>query len=251
MVIKIGSITKKEMNRNQIGGKEFYDKQGIGHNPMSFLLSLIAIFVMLYIGFKYINSGDPLAVAYAQYSFLLAFFGIVGFIAIDIFDDSKVTIVPRKFILTDYINVLIKALIMFIIVALVITITRVTVRFALTDIDFVLYYLFASICEELFFRAFLIGTFIKIRERIELSSGYKFIYNLVAVSISSFAFMFAHFEVYGSDLGLLLSTLFAGYILGLGFIYFEDISANQIAHFGINFVFIATTFGLTAVLVTF
>lgn len=215
------SVTKRIINKNTL------NKKNVGNTVISFTLMITGSLVMLYIGLKYIGSSDEIERLYAMYAFVMVFFGISGLVTTDYYDDKKINIIP-KFNEMDTTSYVIHTLIIFICAAIAEAWLKITMRLALSDIDFILYAVFAGVCEEAFFRKFLINMIIR------LNTGYNekpnIITLIIALFVSSFAFMAIHLGVYGSDPIMLISTLIGGFILGIGYIAFRDISANITAH---------------------
>lgn len=199
-----------------------------GHTKISYILNTLGILIMVYIGTKYINSPDAISVAFAEYSFLLCGFGIAGFFTIDYFDNRKINIYPEKFPKFDPVRFLVAVTVLFMPALFIDYFLKITMRYALTDIDLVLYYLFAGVCEEAFFRGCVLNGIIGIATK----KGKKphFMVIIVALIVSSVAFMAVHLEVYGSDPTMLLSTLLGGFLLGGGYLIFRDMGANMSAH---------------------
>ncbi len=216
------SVTKRIINKNVM------NKENVGHTVISYILTLLGIGIMAYIGFKYIGSSDPLEVSYAGYAFLFAFLGLIGFFTIDYFDNRKINIFPRPFNEMDIAKFVIVALVMWIGGMYIDYVVKSTIRLALSDMDLILYYIFAAVCEELFFRAFLINFIIGVSTK--KGKKPKPIIILFALIVSSFLFMAVHLQVYGSNMPMLVSTLLGGFLLGGGYIIFRDISANIGAH---------------------
>lgn len=216
------SVTKRIISKN------IMNKQNVGHTAISYLLTLLGICVMAYIGIKYINDPDPLSRAYAQYAFLFVVFGLIGFFTIDYFDDRKINLYPKKFNQIDVTKFVIVAFVLLIGGVVIDFVTKITIRYALSDTDLILYYVFAGVCEELFFRAFIINFIIGIMTR--KGKKPRLVVILFALIVSSFSFAAIHLQVYGSNLPMLVSTLFGGFLLGGGYIIFRDISANMSAH---------------------
>lgn len=256
----------KENNGKQVVKKVYFNKRA-GHNAISLLLSIFAVSVMLYIYFKYMNSDEYISRAYAQYSLLLAILGIIGYVFIDLIDDYRITLIPKKLTKADYVGTLIKTMILLIVILVVQFVTQYVVRFALTDIDMIMYYVFAGTCEELFFRAFIIGILLEGKRLFKRSKPstmnyyanpekvnkfesrnsreskkfleltiYDHLYIWFAVLISSIAFMMAHIGVYGQDPTLMATTMASGVILGIAYGYWRDLSANQLSHTLINII---------------
>ncbi|KKN09386.1 hypothetical protein LCGC14_1047170 [marine sediment metagenome] len=216
------SVVKTIKERNVMNVKN------TGHTLISFVLNLLGIGIMLYIGIKYYNDPNPNVVAFTRYAFLLAGFGVIGFFTIDYFDNRQINIKPKRFNEFDTTRFIMVAGVLFIISMYVDFILKVTIKYALSDIDQVMFYVFSGVCEEAFFRAFLINMILGVTTK----KGQKprFFVIVTAVLLSSVAFMSAHLVVYGSNMPMLISTLVGGIILGSFYVIFRDIAANMLAH---------------------
>lgn len=208
--------------------KNVMNTKNTGHTLISFILNLLGMIVMLYIGIRYIGSSDPVSVAFAEYAFMLAGFAVLGFFAIDYFDNRQINIKPKMFNEFNTIRFVATAGALFMASVYIDFILKVTIRYALADIDQVLYYVFAGVCEEAFFRAFIINVIIGLTTKKDEKP--KILVVITALIISSVAFMAAHLVVYGSNMPMLYSTLFGGFLLGIVYIALRDIGANMLAH---------------------
>lgn len=208
--------------------KNVMNEKNTGHTLISFFLNLLGIFVMLYIGIRYINDPDPVSVAFAEYAFLLAGFAVLGFFAIDYFDNRQINIRPKKFNEFNTTRFIITVAGLFMASIYIDFILKVTIRYALADIDQVLYYVFAGVCEEAFFRAFIINGIIGLTTKKDEKP--KLLVIFTALVISSVSFMAVHLQVYGSNMPMLVSTLVGGFLLGIVYLALRDIGANMLAH---------------------
>ncbi len=205
------------------------NQKNVGHTIISYILNLAGISIMLYIGVRYINSSDELARNFAVYAFLMSFLAFLGFIAIDYFDNREINLIPKKFNEFKVTSYVLITFITWIIGMIIDFVLKVSIRYAMEGYDQALYYVFAGVCEEAFFRAFLINVIMGLlTKKGEKPHVITIIFALIA---SSIAFMLVHLQVYGNNLPMLLSTLLGGLLLGSVYIMFRDISANMSAHF--------------------
>ena len=131
---KMPSVVKYMKEKNTMNEKN------TGHTLISFILNTLAIIVMLYIGIRYINDPDPISVAFAQYAFVMAGFATLGFFAIDYFDNRQINIKPKKFNEFNTTRFVVTVGGLFLASVYIDFILKVTIRYALADIDQVLYY---------------------------------------------------------------------------------------------------------------
>lgn len=132
------------------------------------------------------------------------------------------------------------------------------------DYEKVLAIAFAGVCEEMIFRALIIGPFIRIRKHYNSKNvSFSFdieipvlfekkknkryirrkygILELTAILISATLFTSFHFNYYGNFLAL-LSVYIGGLIWAFFYIYWNDITSLILSHFTINFIFSIRTF---------
>lgn len=224
-VDKMPSVVKYARNVQE---RNVMNVKNTGHTLISYALNLLGIVVMLYIGFKYINSSNEQDVAFARYSLLLGIFGILGFFVIDYFDNRQINLKPKTFAEFDTTRFLIVTVVLFFISMIIDAVMKLTIRYALSDTDMVLYYVFAGVCEEAFFRACIINGIIG--GLTKKGKRPNFFVIITALMVSSVAFMMSHLQVYGTNMPMLMSTLAGGFILGGFYVIFRDIGANMIAH---------------------
>ena len=125
------SIKKEFINRNRL------NKENVGNNIVSLILTLSGTLIMLYIGIKYIGSEDITARTYATYAFIMVIFGFFGFLTTDYYEDRKINFKPKLNEFDKY-KYLTHFLILFIISSITEILLQVSVRLALSDIDFIL-----------------------------------------------------------------------------------------------------------------
>ena len=208
--------------------KNILNQKNVGHTIVSYMANVLAVLIMLYIGLKYINSQNSTSVGYASYAMILIVFGTIGFFSVDYFDNGEINIIPKTWKEFDKTNFLILMFTLLMLSMLIDYFLKATIRFALLGIDLFLYYVFAGICEEAFYRAFLINFIIRLFTK--HGDRPKIRTLIFSVLISSFIFMMSHLAVYGSNIPMFLSTFVGGLLLGGFYIIFRDIGANMISH---------------------
>jgi len=201
-------------------------------NTLSLLLSTIATIGMLLIAILYYDAIDEMKV-WSNYSFLMFAFGTIGMLSLNIYKNKKFKFSIRfKRLDPDDIYYALLTFVLLLIVQIISSLIRVYL--APENIIEILYTIFSSICEELFYRGFILGFFIY------LARGYKksiLIIGLIISSglfVSSLAFSLSHTNYY-SDPFLLIIVFVSGLILGLAYIIRKDIIVPMLAHFMLNF----------------
>jgi len=223
--VKKISITRYARN---IEEKNILNEKNVGHTIISYIINVFAIFIMGYVGIKYINDPDPLSSAYASYALMLMIFGLIGFLSIDYFDNGEINFIPKSWKEFNTMYFIIAVTVLLILSTLIDYVLKTTIRFALSDTDMFLYYVFAGVCEEAFYRAFLINLIIRLFTN--MGKRPNIIVILFAILVSSVIFMLSHLSVYGTNPAMLLSTFVGGLVLGGFYVVFRDIGANMVSH---------------------
>lgn len=199
-------------------------------SKISVIMVGLAIGVMVYIGIR--NIGDTWGI----YALIQAGLGLFGYLFMQSFtgqgiiptefpdfDSDTIIIIGNQPIKKKYLTTFVMATVF----GLAITITGqliVAYRLALSTTDQALYFLFASVCEELFFRGFIIEA-ITILDNIATQ--------IMAVIASSFLFVLAHVNYYGNTIAI-ASVIVLGTVLAVDYVIFRNITAVIIIHFIIN-----------------
>jgi membrane protease YdiL (CAAX protease family) len=196
-------------------------QEELNHTKVSFTLSMIATSIMLFLGLLHYNSlgyeGD-----WGKFALTQALWGYIGFFGAQIIKNQK--IIPKVFREFDLntgiysVSVLAAAMLTQIITQYVFTITTT---------EQALYYVFSSVCEELFFRLFLINVFLQFSEKLNVK--------IIAVITESALFAAVH-QNYYNDLGMLLGVFLGGVVFGIAYIWKRDITICILAHFFLNII---------------
>jgi membrane protease YdiL (CAAX protease family) len=221
------------------------------HTPVSWFFSILAAIVMLWIAIRYWNDPNEYSAGLARYALLLAVFDLLGLFFLDLIDGKGIELRPRwqvdeKTGRIDYFKIIIlRGFGLFIIASLVeFAFGFILARLTITSVELALYFIFASICEEVFYRGFIITAILKLGELLKAN---LVIMRFIAIFVSAFAFMASHLTVYGDNLVMLMSTLAGGILLGSAYAVWRDLTSVQIAHFAKNIV--ATIYNLESLLV--
>lgn len=90
-----------------------------------------------------------------------------------------------------------------------------------------LYYIFAAVVEEAFFRVLIMGAVLRLKD--DLNTG------IIAIILQDAAFVALH-QNYYSNLPMLISVAMGGLVLGIFYYIWRDATANILAHFLINLI---------------
>jgi len=205
------------------------------HTRVSYALSWLAAAVMVWIAVRHWDDADPFSSALARYAALLAAFAAFGNIAIDALDGRGLELPPR-FRTLDLVGergplsgTLARAMLMLVTIMIVEALLVVSLRrFAVSNTELALYYVFAAVAEEVLFRGVIVTAVLRFTGRA-----------WAAVSVSAVSFSLAHLSVYGSNPAMLVSTLIGGAVLAAGYalapeggrlVYDPDLTASMLAH---------------------
>lgn len=197
-------------NKNQFAGN-------IYHTWISLLLSISAIAILFILGLLHINDVDEFGEAWGKFALLQGVLGLVGLIGnFTLSLNFKIVqFDPEKMIFAVIGAIALLALQIF-----------ASLSLSVSSTEKMLYYLFSAVCEELFFRGFLMYLFIKISKK-------NYIILIIGIVIQALSFMMLHQNYYGHPEKLLV-VFISGAILGILFVYKRDITVNIIAHFIVN-----------------
>jgi len=224
----------RKQNLRTLGGPRGRRARPV-HTRVSYALSWLAAAVMIWIAARHWNDADQFSAALARYAALLAAFAALGNFAVDLLDGRGLEFPPR-FRELDLVGergllsgTLARALLMLVVVMVVEALLVVSLRrFAVSDTELALYYIFAAVAEEVLFRGVIVTAVIRFTGRA-----------WAAVGLSAAAFSLAHLSVYGSNPAMLLSTLVGGAVLAAGYafvledgrlVYDPDLTAPILAH---------------------
>jgi len=199
---------------------------------ISVILTLLAIGVMVYVGLR--NIGESWGV-YALIQAGLGFFGYTflqmftgqGFIPKEYpnFDSDTVIIIGNQPIKQKYYKTFIMAT-LFGLAIIIVGQLILQRRLSISTTDQALYFLFASVCEELFFRGLIIEL---------LTVVDTIITRIIAIGVSAVTFVIVHVNYYGNDIAV-WSVAIMGVVLATDYTIFRNITAVIIIHFIINII---------------
>lgn len=200
-----------------MGRKEIrdYNTEGI-HTNVSFIIGIIAMLIMGYIGIKYIGAEADYDKSFGKWAFIHTFYCFCGLFIAPVISGNS--IVPQKKFSFDSFKHF-----------LIIFLSTAWFQFfismlSVSGTDRKLYHIFSAVSEELFFRAFLIPVIIR------MLPFEKILYSkIIAVIISGSMFAFGHVNYWNDPISM-LSVLGAGLIFGAFYAFWNDITANSGAH---------------------
>jgi membrane protease YdiL (CAAX protease family) len=189
---------------------------------------VIASSIMFVIGLGHINDIDAYGKAWGQFALLQATFCMVGYVGKQQIDHQPLfpNKQQRKPINLD---TGLRALIIILAAKVVQNLTSYAL--AINIQEQALYYLFASVAEEVFFRMFLISLITRKNKSFGMQA--------VAVVVQAAIFAGMHQNYWGSP-DILLGVFIGGILLGVFYLMWHDITANIFGHFLLNFIAVAS-----------
>jgi membrane protease YdiL (CAAX protease family) len=191
----------------------------IYNTNLSIFLCLLAICVVGIMGLKHYDDLDSYGEAWGKFALLQATLGSIGLILQTVINKGlKIKRIDKEVGLYG------------IVVAVVLMTLQVVSQtlLSVSTTEKMFYFLFASICEEIFFRGFLMYAFIKIANK-------NIAMIIFGILFQSFLFMMLHQNYYYSP-ALMITVFISGTILGIVFVLKKDITINIIAHAIVNLI---------------
>jgi len=195
------------------------------HTIISFTMVGMAILIMLYFGIRHI-SDEPDWSKSAFMQFGLGLFGLLGSQLI-----AQQPVIPQSkhnFKLAN-LNTGIRAIMIGFLGMGIQLISKQV--FSFTILEQAVYFVFAAITEEVFFRGFILTLFIKLDQTKMKFSPQR----LVGVLVQAIGFAAIH-QNYYNNLPMLISVFVGGLMLGFVYLIWEDLTANILGHFIINII---------------
>lgn len=202
------------------------------HTVLSYWFVIIGVSIQLYLGIRYFN------ILFGQLCIVEAIFGLSGIFLLD-YMHGRDSFYPQKF-KKIHPNTFIRFVITFGVITAIQFLFQIIPL--VTSTEMALAVVFAAVCEEYFFRGFLLEPFFRWGRK-----GNKFtIWNkkkmsyieLLGIFISSIAFAMFHVNYY-NDIRLMLVVFFGGLWLGIVYFWNKDMTSVILAHFLLNIIFIA------------
>jgi len=195
------------------------------HTTLSVVFSFLAVGVMIYIGIRNVE-GAPSSDNWGWLALMQAGFGLVGYVGMTLItgqgifpskekrpslDDNSPMVIAGQVIPMQWGSNFAIALFFGLLVTIVSQLA-LEYYYSISVVDQALYFVFASVCEELLFRGFLMELFLFMGEQI-----WK---RFLAIFTSAILFAWVHFQYHGDFVGLL-----GIFIMGLVFATDYDIRA--------------------------
>lgn len=228
-------------------GQRIYCYKSI-HSKLGFILGLISIIIIFYIGYPYIFEADNFYQLNGIFAMFESTFAFIGLFFTDIFRGEKT--IFRKKLKDDHINSLIFAIFLFFILGLIQTLLG-GINFAISDTEIDILIILAAPAEELFFRGFIISIFISFNKDVKHKSKFfekeqLSIFPVIGIILSSIFFARVHVFQY-DNISFLLGTFAGGILLGFYFWFSRDLTACILAHLFNN---ITALYGYQTVLIS-
>jgi membrane protease YdiL (CAAX protease family) len=192
------------------------------HTRLSFMLIVIATSVMYFMGFRHLNDLDAYGQEWGKFALLQASLCLIGYVGGQI--ATQQPLIPKIFRPIDFDSAIHTLVILF---AAMFTQLITQYTFSVENTEKAVYYIFAAVCEESFFRGFIITAILRISD--------KFQFKIIAVMVSASAFAAMHTNYYNNP-DMLAGVAVGGLILGSLFVLWNDITANILGHFALNFI---------------
>jgi membrane protease YdiL (CAAX protease family) len=193
------------------------------------ILIAVAIGVMFFLYFT--HRTIPADQDWVDYTLMMSAFVGIGYIGTQI--ATQQPLFPRPDQLLPFnINSGIRALIIFGLMMVTQLITSIVFTFSTTERAF--YFVFAAVCEEVFFRVLILTVIIRINPSI--------IMKIVGILVQAVMFVAIHQNYYG-NITMMVGVFIGGIILGICYVIWEDPTANILGHFILN-LFVINPFQL-------
>jgi len=215
------------------------------YTRIGYYLTILAVFIQGYLWIMHIQDTDSYSQSFSYIAFWEFLFALVGLLLLDPINHRGFHL--RKKTYTPLSGML---LIRIVIILVGMAIIQFGVQFlplTVKDPEIALAIIFAGPSEENFFRGILISVVILVFSNI----GFKFkilkkelsIWVIFGIILSSIAFAGIHVNYY-DNMAYLFGTFLCGLWLGFTYWYWEDLTANIMAHFLLNFIVVFRTFFL-------
>lgn len=214
---------------------------------IAYYLVLFACIIQFYLWIAHIQDISDYGQYFMYISFFEGFFALSGLLFYDPINRRGFHIKPKKENFAQMeANLLVRVIIIFIGLAMI-QFTLQIIPLTVKDYEIALSIQFAGSSEEVFFRGVLVSLVILVFHH----TGYKIrilkkelsIWELAGIIFVSVGFTALHMNYYG-NLKYLLGTFICGLWLGFIYWYWEDLTANILAHSLLNFICIIQSFYL-------
>jgi membrane protease YdiL (CAAX protease family) len=211
---------------------------------IDYYLVIVAVITMQVI--YWTHRQIPEDAGWAQYAVYMTIFAVVGFMGTQLIYGEPP--LPKRFAPID-LNTGVKAVL--ILAAAMATQIAVQTALSLSITEQAMYFVFAAVCEEIFFRVLILSVGFKVIPKAEelwfkaeRSASKADAYRLKGEVLGRMlgflvlqAVLFAAIhQNYYENLPMLLSVLIGGLVLGVFFVWWRNPTANILAHFLLNII---------------
>lgn len=204
-------------------------KQQPNHTRISYMLSILAIVIFMYLSLKYGRETGDLG-NWGKFSYLQAGFAIIGFVGYQFI--TQESLLPKIYRQLDIDTILYSVLTL---VAILFVQLVAQVLITITGFEQIAFTLGAAIAEELYFRAFLISAICYALKNTKIEKP-------VAIIISASAFAAAHVNYYG-NFAVLISVFVSGIVYGVVYLKTRNITVTIFAHLVNNVIVVLQMVG--------
>ncbi|MFW9971265.1 MAG: lysostaphin resistance A-like protein [Candidatus Odinarchaeota archaeon] len=212
--------------------------KGSVQTKLSYWMGILTIGIQFFLGFRHISE------LFGKLCILEGIFALSGILLLDILHGHGQPIYPKKF-KPIHPQLIIRVFIIFGVIAFIQFIFQIVPL--ITNVEMGLAIVFCAVAEEYFFRGLLLEFFIKLgktSEKFKVFRGREIsLIEIFGILISGALFAGLHINYYGNV--KLIGMVFVGGIwLGICYWYFRDLTANILAHFLLNTIFVIQTYYL-------
>lgn len=190
----------------------------------AYVLGWITIVVMQLLYWTHRN--NPEDQVWVLYCMMMTLFAAAGLFGVQMLEQQP--LIPREYTKTT-LNTGLRAAI----IAIASMLTQFASQMALSfsNREQALYFVFAAVAEELFFRVLIITALLKLKNDLQMKA--------IAVFVQTIFFTAIHQNYYDNP-PMLLSVFLGGLLLGFFFVLWRDPTANILAHFLLNLAAVQT-----------
>jgi membrane protease YdiL (CAAX protease family) len=190
---------------------------------VAFILGIISIGVMQFL--YWTNRNVLGAQGWLQYTLYMTLFAAVGLFGTQLIREQPLwPSTPEDFVKLD-LNTGVRAAL--ILAASMLTQIIVQGALSFTIEEQALYFVFAAVCEELFFRVLILELFLRIKADLQTK--------VIGIVLQALMFTAIH-QNYYANLPMLISVFLGGIILGIFYVIWRDPTANILGHFMLNVI---------------
>jgi membrane protease YdiL (CAAX protease family) len=186
------------------------------------ILILLAAGVMIYLYITHKNIPED--AEWVKYCLYMTIFALTGWIGTQLMNEQPIFAVGTA---TAPLSLDTGVRAAIILAASMITqlVSKAALSFSIQDQA--LYFVFAAVCEEVFFRVLILSVFLKLGDNLQIK--------IVGIIVQAIMFAAIHQNYYANP-GMLLSVFLGGIVLGIFYVWWRDPTANILGHFMLNVI---------------